>query len=69
MLPSRIEGVPLPIHSVAIPTMGLHLIDNLELGDLADACVAEERWEFLLTLAPLVLKRGTGSPLNPIALF
>ena len=69
VLPSRIEGVPLPIHSVAIPTMGLHLIDNLELGDLADACVAEERWEFLLTLAPLVLKRGTGSPLNPIALF
>ena len=39
------------------------------LGDLAEACAAEERWEFLLTLAPLVLKRGTGSPLNPIALF
>ena len=49
--------------------MGLHLIDNLELEPLADACAEERRWEFLLTLAPLVLFRGTASPVNPIALF
>jgi kynurenine formamidase len=69
VIPSRIEGEGLPIHSVAIAAMGLHLIDNLELGPLAAACAEEERWEFLLTLAPLVLERGTGSPLNPIAIF
>jgi kynurenine formamidase len=69
VVPSRIEGEGLPIHTVAIVAMGLHLIDNLELEPLAKACAEERRWEFLLTLAPLVLFRGTASPLNPIALF
>jgi kynurenine formamidase len=69
VLPSRVADMPLPIHSVAIVALGLHLIDNLELDRLAEACVSENRWEFLFTLAPLVLERGTASPVNPIALF
>jgi kynurenine formamidase len=69
VVPSRIEGVNLPIHSVAIAAMGLHLLDNLELEPLAQACAEEKRWEFLLTVAPLILFRGTASPVNPIALF
>ena len=69
VVPSRIEGVNLPIHSVAIVAMGLHLLDNLELEPIAAACAEEKRWEFLLTVAPLVLFRGTASPVNPIALF
>jgi kynurenine formamidase len=69
VLPSRIEGMTLPIHTVAIVAMGLHLIDNLDLRRLAAACATEGRWEFLLTIAPLVLRRGTASPVNPIALF
>jgi len=69
VVPSRIEGVGLPIHSVAIVAMGLHLIDNLDLEALSKACAEEKRGEFLLTLAPLLLFRGTASPLNPIALF
>ena len=69
VVPSRVEGVGMPIHTVAIVALGLHLIDNLELEPLARACVAESRWAFLLTLAPLVLFRGTASPVNPIALF
>jgi kynurenine formamidase len=69
VLPSRVEGVWLPIHTVAIPGLGLHLIDNAQLDDLADACAERRRWAFLLTLAPLRLERGTASPINPIALF
>ena len=69
VVPSRVEGVGMPIHTVAIVALGLHLIDNLELEPLAKACIAESRWAFLLTLAPLVLFRGTASPVNPIALF
>jgi kynurenine formamidase len=69
VLPSRVEGVGLPIHLVAIPGIGLHLIDNAQLDDLADACAQRRRWQFLLTLAPLRLQRGTASPVNPIALF
>jgi len=67
--PSRVEGVLLPIHTVAIVAMGLHLLDNLELRELSRACAEEGRWSFLLVIAPLVLERGTASPVNPIALF
>ena len=69
VLPSRVPGADLPVHTVAIVAMGLHLLDNLDLETLAAACADEERWEFLLTVAPLVLRHGTASPVNPIALF
>jgi kynurenine formamidase len=69
VLPSRVNGVGMPIHTVAIVAMGVHLLDNLDLDALAAACAEESRWEFLFTVAPLVLRRGTASPVNPIALF
>jgi kynurenine formamidase len=69
VLPSRVDGVGLPIHTVVIVAMGVHLLDNLDLDALAAACLEEARWEFLFTVAPLVLRRGTASPVNPIALF
>jgi kynurenine formamidase len=69
VVPSQVEGFALPIHTVAIVAMGLHLLDNLDLRRLADACAEEGRWAFLLTVAPLVLRRGTASPVNPIAVF
>ena len=69
VLPSRVDGVGMPIHTVVIVAMGVHLLDNLDLDALATACADESRWEFLLTVAPLVLRRGTASPVNPIALF
>ncbi len=69
VLPSRVAGIPLPIHRVAIVAMGLHLLDNLELGRLARACADERRWAFFLAIGPLVLRRGTASPVNPIAIF
>ena len=36
---------------------------------LAEECARQNRWEFLLTAAPLPVGGGTGSPLNPIATF
>ena len=32
-------------------------------------CEAEGRWEFLFVAAPLRVAGGTGSPLNPVAIF
>ena len=69
VIPSNVEGSPLPIHHVIITYMGVHLIDNARLGPLGRACAERSRWEFLLTLAPLRLRGGTASPINPIALF
>ncbi len=57
------------LHVVALVAMGLWLIDNANLEDLARACAQRRRWEFLLTIAPLRLPAATGSPVNPIAVF
>ena len=56
-------------HVVCLVAMGLWLIDNANLEDLARTADRLNRWEFLLTIAPLRLKGVTGSPVNPIAVF
>jgi kynurenine formamidase len=43
--------------------------DSLQLEDLAAACEAEGRFEFMVVGLPLQLPGGTGSPWNPIAIF
>jgi hypothetical protein len=45
------------------------LLDKFDLEALAETAAARHRWEFLLTAAPLPIRGGTGSPLNPIATF
>jgi kynurenine formamidase len=67
--PSTTEGVPFPIHVLAITAMGVHLLDYLQLEDLAAACDRSGRWEFFFVAAPLRIPGGTGSPLNPIAIL
>ena len=62
-------GWPMPIHMIGLVAMGLHLLDNLDLEAVATTCAEESRWAFLLTLAPLRIPGGTGSPLNPVAMF
>lgn len=69
VLPSGVEGVRQPIHGGAIAMMGLHLLDNAYLEDLAVACAQRGRYEFLFMMAPLKLVRGTGCPVNPLAMF
>jgi kynurenine formamidase len=67
--PSTTEGVGFPIHVLAINAMGVHLLDYLQFEDLVRHCKAERRWEFLFVVAPLRVVGGTGSPVNPIAIF
>lgn len=68
-LPSGVDGWTMPLHGIAIVSMGVHLIDNMQLGRLMAACAERNRWEFLFTIAPLHLERGTASPINPLAVF
>ncbi len=63
------EGWPMPVHQCAIVAMGVHLLDNLRLDRLAARCAELNQWSFLFTVAPLLVKGGTGSPANPIALL
>jgi kynurenine formamidase len=67
--PSTTEGVGFPIHVLAITAMGIHLLDYLLLDNLLDACERRRRWEFLFVAVPLRIVGGTGSPLNPVAVF
>jgi kynurenine formamidase len=67
--PSTTEGVGFPIHVLALNAMGVHLLDYLQLEDVARYCEEVGRWEFLFVAAPLRIVRGTGSPVNPTAVF
>jgi kynurenine formamidase len=67
--PSTTEGVGYPIHVLALNAMGVHLLDYLELERLSAACERAGRWEFLFVAAPLRITGGTGSPVNPLAVF
>jgi kynurenine formamidase len=64
--PSSLRGA---VHDFALLYLGIHLFDNCDLEALADAAAARNRWDFLLTAAPLPMVGGTGSPVNPIATF
>jgi kynurenine formamidase len=67
--PSTTEGVGFPIHVLALNAMGVHLLDYLQFEDVARHCEAVGRWEFLFAAAPLRIVGGTGSPINPTAIF
>jgi kynurenine formamidase len=69
LYPSGYRRLRAPVHQVGIVAMGLWLLDNCDLERLAEACHRGRRWEFLFTMAPLRITNGTGSPVNPIAVF
>lgn len=54
---------------LAIAAMGIHLLDYLQFEGLRATCESKRRWEFLFVAAPLFIVGGTGSPVNPIAVF
>jgi kynurenine formamidase len=70
MLDARPErdGFPFPVHRV-LYRLGVALLDNALLQPLAQACAEEKRYEFTFVALPLRIARGTGSPVNPVALF
>ena len=67
--PSHYATVTAPLHTVSLVTLGMWLIDNANLEDLSDKCRQLGRYEFMLSLGPLIMRNVTGSPVNPIAIF
>ena len=45
------------------------LLDRADFDALAEVAAAQNRWEFMLTIALLPIPNGTGSPVNPLAIF
>jgi kynurenine formamidase len=65
--PSLVEGNNLPVHTLFINAMGINLLDNQDLEALSAMAAKLNRWEFMLTIAPLPVTGGTGFPLNALA--
>ena len=69
VMPSNVEGLANPLHELVLVGLGMPILDNLDLGAVAAAARERNRWEFLFVGAPLRVPGGTGSPLNPLAIF
>ena len=59
----------LPVHTLAITALGIDILDNQDLEAAADMAAKLNRWEFLLTIAPVPVTGGTGFPVNALAIF
>jgi len=67
--PSPVADIHSPVHALAIPGMGIPLLDNLQLEPVTAEAKKRNRWTFTVAITPLNIPRGTGSPINPIAIF
>ncbi len=67
--PNPYERFSNPVHQVGIVGLGLWILDNAWLDDLAEACKKRGKWEFMISILPLKLPTVTGSPVNPMVIF
>jgi kynurenine formamidase len=63
------EGMRNPIHVAALNWMGINILECLDLEALVATARRLNQYEFVITFAPLPVEGGTGSPVNPIAIF
>jgi kynurenine formamidase len=66
--PIGYAGFGMGVH-LAIPFLGLALVDNTNPERLAKACAEEGRYEFLFSATPIRLVGATGAPAHPVAVF
>ena len=65
------SGLPpgVGLHQLALVAMGVSIFDNLDFERAVEESRRLNRYEFLFMAAPLRVEKGTGSPLNPLAVF
>jgi kynurenine formamidase len=70
VMPSGLPpSIGIPLHQLALVAMGVDIFDNLDFERAVEQARKLNRYEFLFTAAPLRIEKGTGSPLNPLAIF
>ncbi len=69
VLPSLVKDVVQPVHQLLLIAMGMPILDNCDLEAAAAEAARSNHWAFLVTATPLAVPGGTGSPLNPVAVF
>ena len=69
VIPSGVEGLKNPLHELLIAGQGMPILDNLDLEAVTELADEYNRSTFLFVASPLRVPGGTGSPLNPLAIF
>jgi len=67
--PSGVEGLSRPIHQMTQVNLGLPLVDNGYLEDVAREAAVRRRWEFLVSWQIPAIVGGTAAPFNATATF
>ena len=63
------QAVGLPLHALALVALGVDIFDNLDFERVVETARRLNRYEFMFSAAPLRIEKGTGSPINPLAIF
>ena len=56
-------------HRLVLVSLGVYLLDGVDLKELADTAARLNRWTFMLVVAPLRAPGSSGSLVNPLAMF
>jgi kynurenine formamidase len=67
--PSTTKECSVPIHILTEAYLGLPLIHHLYLEEIAERLADRPQKDFMLTVAPLRIVGGTGSPVSPIGII
>ncbi|WP_405055709.1 cyclase family protein [Kribbella sp. NBC_01505] len=67
--PPEQPGRPSAMHGVALPRLGMPLVDGIDADELAALCAELDRYTFLFVAAPPRIHGLTGVPVNPVAIF
>jgi kynurenine formamidase len=65
VLPPEDPSTAMPVHVALLSELGVYMMEVLQLGELA----ASGRREFLFIVAPLKIRGGINSPVNPLAVL
>jgi kynurenine formamidase len=67
--PSGVEGINRPVHQLTQVNLGLPIVDNGYLEDVAREAATRRRWEFMVSWQIPRIVGGTAAPFNAIATF
>jgi hypothetical protein len=67
--PSGVEGLNRPVHQLTQVNLGLPLVDNGYLEDVAREAAARRRWEFMVSWQIPEVIGGTAAPFTGVATF
>jgi kynurenine formamidase len=62
------SGAALVLHNALMRNLGVALTEICDLENLADDCAEDKQYTFFYAAAPLKVAKGSGAPVNPLAI-